>query len=536
MNAARAGRVPDVSTLDAALASFRSSFDAVHGGRQRSPKFPSNLPIRLLLGQYRRTGEDLLREMAELTLVKMAAGGIYDQVGGGFHRYATDVKWLVPHFEKMLYDNALLVAAYLEGFQVTGREEFAAVARDVLTYVGREMTAPGGAFFSATDADSLGPHGEREEGWFFTWTPAELETVLGPDDAAWVAAYYAVTAGGNFEGRNILHAPRSKEDVARRLGVPPEELEEGLARSRAKLYQVRTLRPPPLRDDKILTSWNGLMISAMARAGFVLDEPEFVDRARKAAEFLLERSRGEGRLFRSYMDGRARHNAYLDDYSFLIAGLLDLFESTGEPRWLSEALALQEVLERHYRNPKGGGYFMTSDDHETLLAREMPIYDGAEPSGNSVALMNLLRLHELTTDDRHRAAAQALLESLADTIRRSPAGVSELLLGLDFWLDTPKEIVIVTSGSALQARPFLDVLRHTHLPNKVVAVVPDRGRENEALGQLMPLIQGKQARKGQATAYVCERGICQLPTSDVEVFTRQIEQRQTGTERLDAPD
>ena len=526
MSAAGEGPLPGPDSLDAALERYKASFDSIDGGLKQRPKFPSSLPVRLLLNQYRRTGDTRLREMAELTLSKMAAGGMYDQVGGGFHRYSTDSKWLVPHFEKMLYDNALLTVAYLEGYQVSGRVEFAGVARDILRYVSREMTSADGAFYSATDADSLGPDGEMDEGWYFTWTPAEILSALGAEDAGRVQAYYGVTAGGNFEGRNILHVPRPRDEVARLLGVGTEVLQATLERSRDKLYAVRSERPPPLRDDKILTSWNGLMISAMARGGFVLAEPDLVERAARAASFLLQHCRKEGRLLRSYKDGRARHNAYLDDYAFLIAGLLDLFEATFDPRWLREAVALQDYLERHYQDSENGGFFMTSDDHEKLLAREKPAYDGAEPSGNSIALMNLLRLHELTADDRYGAAADGLLAGFGERLRRGPTGMSELLLALDFRLDTPKQIVIVAAGrDAADAEPFLDVLRGSHVPNKVVAIVPDARDDRGLLAGLVPLIKGKVARNGKTTAYVCEQRVCQRPTTDVAVFTGQLERR-----------
>jgi uncharacterized protein YyaL (SSP411 family) len=533
---AESGALPQGASLNGALARYKASFDEVHGGRRQRPKFPSSLPIRLLLNQYRRTGEEKLREMAELTLAKMAAGGMYDQVGGGFHRYSTDTKWLVPHFEKMLYDNALLAVAYLEGYQVTGREDFAAVARDILRYVAREMTAPTGAFYSATDADSLTPRGELEEGWFFTWTPAEIEALLGTEDSRRVQAYYGVTSGGNFEGRNILHVPRPKDEVARLLGVSVRSLDASVGRARETLYAERAKRPAPLRDDKILTAWNGLMISAMARCGFVLGEPEFVERAGRAARFLLSNSRQEGRLRRSFKDGVARHNAFLDDYSFLIAGLLDLYEVTSDPQWLREVLGLQGVLDDHYQDSKNGGFFMTSDDHETLLAREKPTRDGAEPSGNSVALMNLLRLHELTSDDRYRAAAERVLAGFGPAINGGPTALPEMLLALDFWLARPKEVVIVTAGSRSDAEPFLEVLRHTYLPNKVMTVVPERGPDHELHAGLVPLIRGKVARNSRATAYVCERGVCKLPTTEVQVFTEQLETDPSETSRPGASD
>ena len=516
-----AEQIPDATVMATAAKRFENQFDANHGGTKRAPKFPSNFPNRMLLREYLRTGNLEYRDMVTVTLEKMAAGGIHDQIGGGFHRYSTDGRWLVPHFEKMLYDNAQLVVVYLEAYQATGREDFAEVARGILEYVRREMTAPGGAFYSATDADSLTPGGHMEEGWFFTWTPAELRALLGEEWAPIVAAYYGVTDTGNFERRNILHVTRPVEVVAEELNLPPDRVRAVLQQATERMYQARLERPAPLRDDKILTSWNGLMISAFAVGGQVLDDPSFVAQAEQAAEFVLTSLRNaDGRLLRSYKDGRARHNGYLDDYAFFIAGLLDVYEAAHAPRFLREAMALQALLDRHYGD-ESGGYFMTSDDHEVLLAREKPTYDGAEPSGNSVALMNLVRLHELTTDDRYRAEADALLKSFGNALTRSPGGLTEMLLALDFRLGKPKEIVIVTKRDKAEAEPFLAELRDTFLPNRVL-VVAVQGKDLKAQSELVPLLEGKVARKGKATAYVCESGLCKLPTTDVDVFVEQL--------------
>ena len=511
---------PGAEVLDELVRFYKGRFDEVNGGTTGSPKFPSGLPIRGLLRYHRRTGDERALEMAELTLEKMARGGIYDQAGGGFHRYSTDERWLVPHFEKMLYDNALLVTAYLEGYQATGREDFAAVARDILRYVERDMTSPEGAFYSATDADSLNPESDREEGWFFTWTPAEMAEVLGEERAKAVAAYYGVSETGNFEGRNILHRPNPAAEVAGRLGLSPEKLRSLVSEAREELYAARTGRPPPLRDDKILTAWNGLMISAHAQAALVLGDERYARRAERAAAFLLKHLRRDGRLLRSYKSGRARHNAYLDDYASLIAALLDLYEATGKPDWLREAVALEDVLEEHYQDEENGGFFMTSDDHEKLLAREKPSYDGAEPSGNSVAAMNLVRLHEFTTKDHYRETADRVFQAFDPILEKSPAALSEMLLALDFQLDTAKEIIIVTPGSRGEAEPFLARLRKSFLPNRVLAVIPEH--ELPAHAKLIPLVEGKRAIKGKPTAYVCEKRVCELPTSDPEVFARQI--------------
>jgi hypothetical protein len=513
--------LPGAGVLRSAAELYRARFDAAHGGLQGSPKFPGTLPIRFLLRHHRRTGDRKSLEMAALTLDKMAAGGMYDQVGGGFHRYSTDSRWLVPHFEKMLYDNALLAVAYLEGYQATGREEFARVARDILRYVERDMTSPEGAFYSATDADSLVPGGHREEGYFFTWTPAEIEKALGKERARIVSSFYRVTAQGNFEGRNILHVPRPLPEVARELKLDPRRLGAILDEARDSLYRARAERPAPLRDEKILTAWNGLMISAYARAALVLGEERYARVAARAADFALRNLRRDGRLLRSYKDGRAHHNGYLDDYAFLTAGLLDLFEATGEPRWLSEAIALDRTLETQYEDLKGGGFFMTSADHEELLAREKPAYDGAEPSGNSVALMNLLRLHELTTEDRYRRRAERALMAFEPVLERSPSALSEMLLAVDFWTDTPKEIIIVTPPGSEGAEPLLAELRHAFVPNRVLVVVSE-GEPLAMLARIVPLVEGKLAREGKATAYVCERRVCELPTTDPRTFAKQI--------------
>jgi uncharacterized protein YyaL (SSP411 family) len=513
--------LPGPDVLRSAAALYRARFDSTHGGLQGAPKFPSSLPIRFLLRHHRRAGDAKSLEMVTLTLQKMAAGGMYDHVGGGFHRYSTDARWLVPHFEKMLYDNALLTVAYLEGYQVTGQEDFARVAREILRYVERDMTSPQGGFYSATDADSLAPGGHREEGYFFTWTPAEIEEALGKERAPIVSACYGVMEQGNFEGRNILYLPRPLPDLARDLRIDPLRLRTILDEARESLYRARAQRPAPLRDEKILAAWNGLMISSYARVALALGEERYLRAATRAADFVLRNLRRDGRLLRSYKDGRARHNAYLDDYAFLAAGLLDLFEATGERRWLEEAIALDAVLEAQYEDRIGGGFFMTSADHEVLLAREKPAYDGAEPSGNSVAVLNLLRLHELTTDDRYRRRAERALKAFDAILERSPSALSEMLPAVDFQLDTPKEIIIVTPPGHDGAGPLLAELRRAFVPNRVLVVVSE-GEHLAALARIVPLVEGKLARDGKATAYVCERRVCELPTSDPAIFAKQI--------------
>ena len=513
--------LPTAQSLHAAAAYYRAGFDETHGGLDGQRKFPSSLSVRMLLRHHRRTGDVESLAMATRTLEAMAAGGIHDQVGGGFHRYATDPAWLVPHFEQMLYDNALLVPAYLEAYQVTGREDFAEVARDILRYVERDMTAPEGAFYSATDADSQGPDGERAEGLFFTWTPDEIAAVLDADQARAVVAYFGVTDAGNFEGRTILHTPRPLREVAAELGLSGASLRRTVDAARQQLYAARAIRPAPLRDDKILTAWNGLMISALAQAALVLDEPVYAERAARAADYLLRTLRRGDRLLRAALGGAARQTAYLDDYAFLIAGLLDLYEADGDLRWLEEVSALDAVLERDYEDTAGGGFFRTAADQVSLLTREKPTYDAAEPSGNSVAVHNLLRLHELTTDDRYRVRAERAFEAFGAMLAERPSAVSEMLLAVDYQLDTPKEIVLVVSDGRDDAAPFLAELRARFLPNRFLTIVAE-GEQLERHARVVPLLDGKTARDGRATAYVCENRICDLPTTDPAVFATQI--------------
>jgi len=513
--------LPGPRVLHGAATYYRTHFDPEDGGVAGAPKFPGTLPIRFLLRYHRRTGDPESLRMATLTLEKMAAGGICDQVGGGFHRYATDGRWLVPHFEKMLYDNALLALTYLDGYQVTGRQEFARVTREILRYVERDMTSAEGAFYSATDADSLDPEGRREEGRFFTWTPEEIESVLGKDRARVVLALYDVSPQGNFDGRSILHVPRPVEAVAHDLGLSTEAVRSTRDESRDLLYAARSRRPAPLRDEKILTGWNGLMISAYARAALVLDDERYARKAEQAAGFILKRRGPDGRLPHDAARGAAGRVAFLSDYAFFTAGILDLFEATGDPRWLRDALGLDRVLQEHYEDRGKGGFFQTGDDQEKLLTREKPGYDGAEPSGNSLAVLNLLRLHEITTQERYLERAEKALKAFHGTLARTPTSLSEMLLAVDFRLDTPKEIVIVTPHSKADAAPFLARLRGLFLPNRILLVASE-GKDLQELSKLTPLLEGKVAPKGRTTAYVCERHVCELPTADPEVFGRQI--------------
>ncbi len=515
----------NANTLDTVAAYYDEQFDDQFGGLQGTQKFPSGMSIRLMLRQHRRTGDVRALDMATQTLEQMASGGIYDQIGGGFHRYSTDARWLVPHFEKMLYDNALLVTAYLEAYQATGRDDFAGTSRDILRYLIRDMTSPEGGFYSATDADSVGPSGTRQEGWYFTWTRGELEAALDEQAFALVSSYYGITAEGNFAGRNILHTPRALAEVASELNIELNTAQELLEEARETLYHARATRPVPLRDEKILTSWNALTISAFARAALILADSDYADQATRAADFLLTHLKNDSRLFRSYAGGRARVPAYLDDYAFLIAALLDLYEATSEPRWMEEALGFDEVLAATFEDPEGG-FFRSGNDHESMLTREKPGYDGAEPSGNSVQLLNLLRLHEFTTDDTYRQRAEKTLRAFSTPLQQSPAALSEMLLAIDFRVDMPKEIIIVSADTPSAAEPFLAKFRTTFLPNRILSVVVENDQFDRH-ASLIPLIEGKFARDGRTTAYVCENRICDLPTTDPLVFAAQLQATRT---------
>ena len=514
--------VPDASLLTRTQAALAGTYDSEWGGFGRAPKFPRTVTLEFLLRHARRTGDAVPRDQVVGTLDHMADGGIRDHVGGGFHRYATDREWLVPHFEKMLYDNALLVTAYLDAYQVTGEPRFAEVARETLNYMRREMTSNEGAFYSATDADSPTPDGHEEEGWFFTWTPEEVVSIVGETKAELLEQRYGIREKGNFEGRNIFYAARPIADVAREANLTPEQVEAELTAARAALYAARAKRPAPLRDDKILAAWNGLAISAFARGARVLGDTSYAEAAAAAAHVVLSKMTQDGRLSRSYRNGTAKHGAVLDDYAFLIAGLLDLYEASFDPRWLRAAIGLQTTLDEGYWDQDAGGYFMTPDDGEELLVRRKDIYDGARPSGNSVAASNLLRLHELTTQDSYRERAEELFAAFATPLSTGAYGSPRLLSALEFYLDTPKEILILLpDGDLTGADPFLDVLSSTYVPNAVLTVVPE-GPAAEELAQVVPLVRGKIAQGGKATAYVCENRVCALPTTDPEVFRKQV--------------
>ncbi|MCA1646403.1 MAG: thioredoxin domain-containing protein [Chloroflexi bacterium] len=488
--------------LDAAGSGLAAQYDAEFGGFGGAPKFPQPMAIEFLLRYWQRSGDDAARDIAVHTLEQMARGGMYDQLGGGFHRYSTDAVWLVPHFEKMLYDNAQLVRAYLMGYQATGNAYFRQVVEQVIDYVLREMTDPSGGFYSTEDADS-----EGEEGRFYVWTPAELRALLGEADARLFGGFYDVKEPGNFEGRaSILHMDYTPTEIAPGLGVGEAELLAALERGRPILFEARAKRVRPARDEKVLAAWNGLMLRGLAEAGAVLRRRDFVDAAAKNADFLLSTMRRpDGSLFRTWKPGHAAHlNGYLEDHANVADGLVALYEATFDRRWLEAATAFTDIILERFADPDTGGFFDTSADHETLIARPKDIFDNATPSGNAVAADVLLRLGVLTGNEAYTRAARGVLELLRDPMARYPLGFARSLSALDFLLGKPKEVAILGASGAADTEALLRVVFESFVPNKVVA-----GGD-----AAIPLLEGRAPRDGHATAYVCEHYVCQAPTTD----------------------
>jgi len=496
--------------LDAAYAGVIRNYDSINGGFGGAPKFPPAMTLEFLLRTHARTGNRDALGMVSHTCRKMANSGMYDQLGGGFHRYSTDAKWLVPHFEKMLYDNALLSRLYLHYFQVSDESFARETVEGILDYVLREMTHADGGFYSTQDADS-----EGHEGKFFVWSMDEIRDVLEENDARVFAGYYNLTEAGNFEGKNIPNVTRSVEAVATALGISELELRASLAESKRKLFELREQRIKPDRDEKILTAWNGLMLASFAEAGVVLNRPDYTNAARRNAEFVLSDLRRDGSLLRTWKDGVAKFNAYLEDYAFLAEALVTLYETTGEFRWLKEALALTDRMISEFWDEDGGGFFFTGKSHENLIVRSKDYFDNATPSGNSVATLVLLRLATLTNNESYRNLAMAVLREVGDQARRYPSGFGYALSAADFLLSTPKEVAIVGKDEG-DIAPLLVETWRRYLPNKVVA--PSFSGEAKAV----VLLENRPLVEGLATAYVCENYTCQQPVTDIAALREQL--------------
>ncbi len=499
--------------LDGAFRRISSNYDRTNGGFGGAPKFPPAMNLEFFLRTWHRAGSAEALEMVEHTARKMAEGGMYDQLGGGFHRYSVDAKWLVPHFEKMLYDNALLSQLYLRLYQVTRNPDARRVAEETLDYVIREMTDADGGFYSSQDADS-----EGEEGKFFVWSRAEILKVLGESDGSLFCDFFNVTDRGNFEGENILNITSSPEDVATRHNVSAEKLHAVIAAGRQKLFELRERRIKPGRDEKVLTAWNGLMLASFAEASAILERSDYLSVAEANAHFLLSHLQKDGLLLRTYKDGEARLNAYLEDYACLIHGLISLYEATGNLTWLEAAVSLANKMIEQFWDETAGGFFFTGSSHEQLIVRSKEFMDNATPSGNSIATLSLLRLGRLIGNEDYRRRATAVLRLVADQIRRYPSAFGFALGALDFYLDSPLEVVIVGSPEPSLHDLFRAVWQ-TYLPNRVIALCT-RGQDRAAT--LVPLFIGRNALAGQPTAFVCQANTCQTPVHTPEQLVNQL--------------
>lgn len=523
------GDAPGPQLLSDAARQLSRQFDRTHGGFGSAPKFPAPHNLLFLLRHWHRTGEERALDMVTETLDQMRLGGLFDQVGYGFHRYSTDQQWTLPHFEKMLYDQAMHVLAYTEAYQATGEDRYETTAREVIAYVLRDLQAPAGGFYSAEDADSENEEGEMEEGAFYVWSTDAVRDLLDADLAELVIDVYNLSPEGNYQeestgkrtGKNVLHLDRSLAEEADRHEMDEDVLRERLGTARAALLEARSDRPRPGLDDKVLTDWNGLMVAALATAARAFGEPEYEAAARQTAQFLQEEMHdAEGRLLHRYRDGDAGIRATLDDYAFLTWGLLELYETTFEPQWLQAACDHMDACLDRFWDAERGGFYMTPDDGEALIVRPKDANDGAMPSGNSVQLTNLLRLARFTGRTEFEDTAAALSRWAGPSARSRPTGFTALLMGLDWALGTPREIVVAGEWEADDTQALLTVLRETYSPTTVTLHRPPG--DDPAITDLAPFTAVQTPRDGQAAAYVCRDFQCEAPTTDPDRLRKQL--------------
>ena len=528
------GQELDASTLHKAYEQLAQRFDERYGGFGEAPKFPAPHHFLFLLRHWKRTGDKHSLRMVQETLDKMRAGGIYDQIGFGFHRYATDREWLAPHFEKMLYDQALLIMAYAETGAATGAKRYEQTAREICAYVLRDMTAPDGGFYSAEDADS-----EGQEGKFYIWTEEQIRRVLEADEADLAVKVYSVKENGNFReeatgmpsGANILHIAAPLAQIAASLGMTEEALCARLAMIRPKLFAVRRERIHPGKDDKILTDWNGLMIAALAKASRAFDEPDFAAAAVRAADFILgNMRRSDGRLLHRCRDGEATITAHLDDYAFMIWGLIELYETTFETQRLQLALELNNHLWKHFWDREKGGFYFTADDAEVLPVRRKEIYDGALPSGNSVAMLNLLRLGKMSGNAEFEKQAAAVGRAFSANVTQFPAGSTFLMTALDFAVGPAYEVVVAGDSQTTGVKDMLRALGKAFIPNAVALL--RRGEQDPPdIVRIADFTRNQPGIAGKATAYVCVNYACRAPTTDINEMLNQLGGRAAAKER-----
>lgn len=495
-----------------------NSFDHAYGGFGNAPKFPQSMSLSLLMRYWQRIGDKDSLEMAEYSLQKMAQGGMYDQLGGGFHRYSVDEKWLIPHFEKMLYDNALLTKTYLEAYQITKKYLYYEVAEETLDYVLREMYNPQGGFYSAQDADS-----EGEEGKYYVWSLDEIKEQLGEQAEPFIS-YYGITEEGNFEnGANILHINRPLDELAIKLGVEFNKLKKLINISRERLLNKREKRIKPGLDDKILTSWNALMISSMTYGYRVIKKASYLHAAVKSTEFILNELSKDGMLLRSYRNDQAKFNAYSEDYGFMINALIDLYETDFQIKWLREGIRLNDIFIREFWDNENGGFFYTGNNHEELITRSKSAYDGPIPSANSIAAMNLLRLASFTGNEDFKNKAGAILRLFMEQIEHSPSSFSQMLCALDSYLIDPKEIVVVGKKDDENTIDFIHTIHGPYIPSKIL-VFYDPSEHIDKLENFIPLLKGRTGIHQKPIVYICQNYVCKLPIDEVEVLKKEIKQ------------
>lgn len=512
-------------TLKIAEKDFANKFDKIYGGFGNAPKFPSPHNLLFLLRQYNRDKNSSTLNMVKKTLDKMEDGGIYDQLGFGFHRYSTDEKWLVPHFEKMIYDQAMLAMAYTEAYQLTRDEKYKKTAEGIFTYVLRDMTSKEGGFYTAEDADSDG-----EEGKFYFWTYAELQKILSKKDFDLFVKVFNVEKDGNFvdqikggkDGNNILHRTKPYSELANEFNTSEKDIVNKIDRMRKQLFAIREKRIHPFKDDKILTDWNGLMIAALAQAGNIFNNQNYTLSAEKSIQFVFDKmTKKDGTLFHRFRNGEVKIDAHLDDYAFIIWGLLNLYEATFKTEYLKKAIVFNNLLIKHFWDYKNGGFYFTSDDSPELFTRQKEIYDGAIPSGNSVAMMNIVRLSRITGDSKLADMASQLAKTFSNNVERYPMGYSQLLSGVDFAIGPSFEIVIVGDITNYETKRMLNEINKKYIPNKVVLLKSDE-TEYKDISEIATYTKEQKMINGEATVYVCRNYVCNLPTTDPKKLAMQL--------------
>ncbi len=524
----RSGQLPpgngllSADILHEAYSRLAANFDYQNGGFGAAPKFPQPMTPEFLLRYYHQGYSPRALEMVEMTLEKMAYGGMYDQLGGGFHRYSTDAFWLVPHFEKMLYDNGLLARLYLHAWQITGRDLYRRITEETLDYVLREMTDPLGGFYSAQDADS-----EGVEGKFFVWTPEEIRNVLGESDGNMLGGFYGVTEAGNFEGANILNIPQGPAGFALEHGISEEELAALIANGKPRLLEEREKRIHPFRDDKVISSWNGLMLRAFAEAGAAWKRPDYQAAAEANARFLHQEMTRDGSLLRTFRDGQAKIPGYLEDYACVADGYLALYEASFRPEWLDRAVALANRMIELFWDEGVGGFYDTGTEHEALVTRPRDVFDNAQPCGGSVASEVLLKLAIITGEEDYNLKASRPLRALSRLMTQAPGGAAYWLGVLDLYVSLPKEIAIIGDTENAETGALLDVVHRRYLPNRVLVGAAGAGEYGESGGASsayeMPLLADRGMVDGKPTAYVCQNYVCRLPVTDPEALAEQLD-------------